>query len=277
MLAPLERPTLPGKIRGTALRSQRWLYRCGLVLMALATSGAATDGTSTHRARIQAIETADQQLGPRTSEIARTIFWVIHPTAELRDIVAEGRIPTFAESGGALAASIDHDGYFLTAAHAVRDGVHLLGRFENLLELRPATVVFRGNEKNPGDDICILRVNARLSAVLPLGTLPNAAAAPLYACLRADRQATVLAGRLEKLRVVPPNTRSRGIETNFPLVAGDSGGPVLNEKLELIGVISGERRATWSGRDASAVVACPHPSFVAEILGRDKARSTSAP
>lgn len=226
--------------------------------------------------RARSIEQAAQQLGHRASDITDAVFWLVNADTSNLAIMASGRAPTFAEGAGGLATAIDEAGYFLTAAHAVYGNVHVFGKFGERWEARKATIVFQGNGANPADDFCILRVDERIPAALPLATTPGSSGDAFYAVIRNGSDRAVATGRIVRTPEAPANARATAIQTNVALNGGDSGGPVLNEIGEIIGVNSSLLRNRWL-HSRSGLACCPARAFVETIIRQDKARQHLAP
>lgn len=220
--------------------------------------------------RERAVRSATGELGNRTNTITSAVFWLVNANPANLATMRAGRAPKFSEGAGALATAIDQAGYFLTAAHAVYGDTYLFGKFEDRLEARKAVVVFRGDGRNPGDDFCILRVEGRVRATLRFAGLQRTNDA-LHCVARNDEDRVILAGRIRKTMTAPATARASYIQTDFPLNGGDSGGPVLNEKSEVIGVTSASLRNKLLRIQQAGLACCPNASVVAAIIAEDRA------
>ncbi len=131
-----------------------------------------------------------------------------------------------------------HVGHVLTAWHVIKNDIvngKLKVRYRNRVETRDCTVVRHSEEK----DIAIIRVwvpreirEARLASVSiqrgdQLELVGLGGGTNLTSCVRAFKSSAS-----------PPSNPDK-IFADVPLLPGDSGGPIFNERHEVVGVISG--------------------------------------
>jgi S1-C subfamily serine protease len=160
----------------------------------------------------------------------------------------------FAEmTGSGMAAAIDARGYFLTAAHCVgRESVTLLFFRGDAMQVDHCRVVWRGDSSKREPDLAVLCVDAPLTYAfewapdvreggMVLGAGPN------YGDRPADQsynfELAGFAGKVIQTSALgeinpagPTSPRAQLIFHSAPAHPGDSGGPLTNDKGQLLGI-----------------------------------------
>jgi S1-C subfamily serine protease len=151
------------------------------------------------------------------------------------------------------AAAIDCRGYFLTAAHCVKEGpVWLAFLNEGKVQVQPACVVWRGDTSNEHPDLALLKVSLPLQQVFEWATECTNGSAVLAVGSIMNKQRVVktqcMAGKVlrleERTSSSPPSTL---VYHSLPLRHGDSGGPLVSTEGRLVGInVGGEVGPNWA-------------------------------
>jgi S1-C subfamily serine protease len=148
-------------------------------------------------------------------------------------------------SGIGAAAAIDRKGYFLTAAHCVKNGpITLVFRDKGQMVAQAARVVWCGDVSKKEPDLAILQVSLPLQCVFDwMPAVTNGAsvvAVGLNPVPHRPTQIQCMAGKILRLaqgsEAVHPHYIC--ITHDAPLHHGDSGGPLVSTDGRLIGINS---------------------------------------
>jgi S1-C subfamily serine protease len=192
--------------------------------------------------------------GLREFLIARSGVLVVGKQLVVADSGAGNRSPSIHGqiSGVGTAAAIDRRGYFLTAAHCVKNGpVWLLFPGNGGVEARLVRVVWRGDRSKNQPDLAVLAVSPPLQdvfewtpactngdSVVAVGISPVSARLIKTQCMAGK----VLSVAAEENAV----SRHTTISHSAPLRRGDSGGPLATADGRLIGInVSFEAGLQW--------------------------------
>jgi S1-C subfamily serine protease len=194
--------------------------------------------------------------GKHAAEIAR---------AESNSVTIAVTGPPNATIGCALAAGIDTNGYFLTAAHVAEQGPLTL-IFHDGTRLRAETArvvaeIFNPDRRVEKLDLALLHVpGVNLASVLPVSDAnPNrkeivlevgAAEKQLLSETNLVVRTAPFAGHVKNIWAL--SNGGSVIETDLPSRSGDSGGPLLSVTGELLAIHSGTHRAFFGRRSGIA-------------------------
>jgi S1-C subfamily serine protease len=165
-----------------------------------------------------------------------------------------GSINWFAGGKGfssGLAVALEPDGYLLTAGHTLDTNNFVFGLFDGKMDVRPARIVLRQGAGTHAD-LALIKVEGKLDHCAVPGQKPSIGD-PVFAvvCYRKDTQLAIdfASGRVLGLKGDPANGDCDVINTDVPLGHGDSGGPLLSNSGQLVGINSGISytwRKNWS-------------------------------
>jgi hypothetical protein len=153
------------------------------------------------------------------------------------------------------AAPIDKRGYFLTAAHCVKQGQFwLVFPQDGQLQVEPARVVWRGGEKERELDLAILCISHPISQTFQWATELTNGSSVLDLGLSLDDHSRVvqpqcMAGRVLKVsEALSKDALDYTVITHSsPLRPGDSGGPLVLPDGRLLGInVSVKVGLQWS-------------------------------
>jgi S1-C subfamily serine protease len=171
-------------------------------------------------------------------------------------VATAGPAPSFhgVVTGFGSAVPIDHRGYFLTAAHCVGEGMHLVYAAASGLRVDEARVVWRGDTGAHPVDLALVRVVSPIdyafawAARFQVGDVVFGAG-PNYDSISSNLtvETDCFAGRLSRVSAMRdaaiPYVR---IAHSAPVHRGDSGSSLVNERGELVGILASAW--SWNGR-----------------------------
>jgi S1-C subfamily serine protease len=190
-------------------------------------------------------------------------------------------------SGFGAAAAIDRRGYFLTAAHCVKQGPFtLLFLDQGRLQAQPARVVWRGDVSKKEPDLAILRVSLPLRDVfdwMPAFTNGESIVAVGVSLVRNQPMKTqCMAGKILRLAPGPEAVAPRylRISHDAPLHHGDSGGPLVSSDGRLVGInCTLDLEPPWtrfSIEPVSADAERPDLEWLGRLISQDAALQSGA-
>ncbi|MEO0416750.1 MAG: serine protease, partial [Verrucomicrobiota bacterium] len=146
------------------------------------------------------------------------------------------------------AAAVDNRGYFLCSAHSVKQDYQI---FLNIVTqgeaaaIFPARLVWKGSQSSfRSKDLALLHINQQLPAVFPLGQPLKGEAVmgcglnyPKSENVKFDLSVATFGGEISSVLPFPDHALPHDLVFNsLPLQKGDSGGPVMNARGELVGI-----------------------------------------
>jgi 2-alkenal reductase len=143
---------------------------------------------------------------------------------------------------------ISTDGYILTNAHVVEDEAGLVVAFNDGAELADAKLI----GADALGDVAIIKVDVKVPAVAPLGDSTKLELGETVVAIGAalgNFRNSVSKGVVSGLnRTIPGDTSTNVyIQTDAPINSGNSGGPLVNLKGEVIGINTAVVRNTNNG------------------------------
>lgn len=190
--------------------------------------------------------------------------------------------------GIGLAAAIDRQGYFLTAAHCVQKGPFLLLFFDKgQLQARPARVVWRGDESKKQPDLALLRVPFPLHDVFEWAPAftngERIVAAGINVISNHVIKSQCMAGKILRLDTGSATVLPHYICVSHyaPLHSGDSGGPLVSTDGRLVGinsdaVIGRPRWLSFSVETLSSDAERPDLEWLRQLIQQDAAAQSGA-
>ncbi|MXW19783.1 MAG: trypsin-like peptidase domain-containing protein [Gammaproteobacteria bacterium] len=249
-------------------------------------------------------------LGLRTAIVFRNFESV---TAWIDDSGVAGEGIPRANASTSAAAPISEDGYFLTAAHSVENAETLnlsvavrLVDGQIRIETVPARIVWKSEgdvaeDRNRGEprflqDFAIVHANVgritpfRLAEELPQTDEPVISAGWPFEHFGCFPDGAILAAgnilAVTRLDSRGPSPAGVAVLIDTPLVSGDSGGPALDRKGNLIGIHSqvgirmshlqgvamlfGQAPDNFGDFEYSAVAYMPDPDWISETIENDR-------
>ena len=190
--------------------------------------------------------------------------------------------------GMGSATAIDRRGYFLTAAHCVQKGPFLLLFFDKgQPQVRPARVVWRGDDSQKQPDLALLQVPFPLQDVFGwTPTFTNGeriVAAGVNVLPDHVMKSQCMAGKILRLdtgsETVLPHYIC--ISHDAPLGPGDSGGPLVSTDGRLVGinsdvVIGRPRWLSFSVETLSSDAERPDLEWLSQLIQQDAAAQSGA-
>jgi S1-C subfamily serine protease len=123
------------------------------------------------------------------------------------------------------------DGMAVTAWHVVRDAVSVKAKFASGEEFDVSGLV----DSDPARDIAIVRVKAFGTPLLSVGATPSVGQKAYVVGAPLGLEFTISDGLLSQIQVMDG---TKAYQFSCPASPGNSGGPLLNAKGEIIGVVS---------------------------------------
>jgi serine protease Do len=142
-------------------------------------------------------------------------------------------LPMHGQGSGFIVSS---DGLILTNAHVVRDADTVTVKLTDRREYRAKVL-----GSDPKTDVAVLQVDAKELPTIPLGTARNLAVGQWVVAIGSPFgfENTVTAGIVSaKGRSLPGDGMVPFIQTDVPVNPGNSGGPLLNTRGEVVGINS---------------------------------------
>ncbi len=192
------------------------------------------------------------------------------------------------------AVPISQDGYFLTAAHCIgkkSSTIQILAKTASPpVSLSVARIVWRSDEINPNEaDLAVLHAPVKPEIhVKPAAWDRLKIGNPILTSGYGSFKKSWAGGRLRSInepRTAPSGVTSTEVTHTAPFTPGDSGGPILSEDGELIGINS-QMVLTTSGwlpfalgrlRYDHGVCFIPDSDWLNSILQRDRSRPKKKP
>ncbi len=186
------------------------------------------------------------------------------------------------------AVALTPDGYFLTASHCVETGACTLVSIDGVfLRSVQTRIVWRGREEIGEPDLALIYAPLSSDEVFTMSgfSAPEKGAAIFTAGFGSRAASGLKAGasgghivKAGPVKESPSGARWRRIIHNAPLAPGDSGGPLINEKGELLGInteldggslVFVTRRPSLWFYKASAV--SPDANWIRSLIEKDRA------
>jgi len=123
------------------------------------------------------------------------------------------------------------DGMAVTAWHVVRDAVSVKAKFASGEEFDVSGLV----DNDPARDLAIVRVKTFGTPLLPIGSTPSVGQKAYVVGAPLGLEFTISDGLLSQIQVMDG---TKAYQFSCPASPGNSGGPLLNAKGEIIGVVS---------------------------------------
>lgn len=167
---------------------------------------------------------------------------IVTKQADISQWVARGfpKLQTPPDTDGGTASPISSDGYFLTADHVIKNAssstIHVLYSRDSQLKLARARVVWR----DPRHDLAL--IHAPIATPAYYGFTSPTEAIPEGTVVFHGGLTTGLKPQYGALNTTIPSqslfTRAQRFQIDLPLQPGDSGGPILDARAQLIGINS---------------------------------------
>ena len=122
------------------------------------------------------------------------------------------------------------DGMAVTAWHVVRDAVSVKAKFASGEEFDVSGLV----DNDPARDLAIVRVKTFGTPLLPIGSTPSVGQKAYVVGAPLGLEFTISDGLLSQIQVMDG---TKAYQFSCPASPGNSGGPLLNAKGEIIGVV----------------------------------------
>src|SRR5262249_7275689 len=150
-----------------------------------------------------------------------------------------------------MAIGLSADGYLLTASHVVGANTWVLGCIDGRIDCRPARLVFRSGSASP-TDVALIKVEGRLGHCATFGQTPQVGNRVFgVVCYRKGTEPggciDFTGGKVLGIRDGPGSSPVTLVDTDVPQWLGDSGGPLLSNTGQLVGVFS-QYHYYWAGR-----------------------------
>jgi len=178
---------------------------------------------------------------------------------------------------GALATAFTKDGYLLTAGHAAKAHMLVIGVMNGEVRAVSARVVYNKSFGTFGTDLAIIHVDQSIDFPLALGEFrPDQS--EVFG-LGADRESSfkivVIGGKVRSSMRSKTSDQVVLLDTDLPSWHGDSGGGVVSRDGHLIGVITGFQ-TKWSALRNAKLVCAPSKDLIDSIVAKDRGTSPTA-
>ncbi len=173
-----------------------------------------------------------------------------------------------------LAVGIGHDGYLITAGHVLGKYNYVFGWLDDQLQLKPCRIIVCENDPDSDLDFALIKVEGTIEKPVGISAAPKAND-PVFAvvCYREKgRRLGLTAGSVLDIQPPASGEAIHLINTDLPLWRGDSGGPVLSDSGELIGITTGGHyRWRITGYSFKKLCFLPEKDFVHDLVAQDRA------
>lgn len=179
-----------------------------------------------------------------------------------------------------MAIGLSADGYLLTASHVVGAKHWVLGCIDGQIDCRPARVVFRNGSASP-TDVALIKVEGRLGHCASFGERPQVGNRVFgVVCYRKGMEPggslDFTGGKVLGIRDGRGGSSVTLVDTDVPQWLGDSGGPLLSDSGQLVGVFS-QYHYYWAGRWRRWTTCfLPKPRLIKEVIDKDRASAYGA-
>jgi S1-C subfamily serine protease len=174
-----------------------------------------------------------------------------------------------------MAIGLSADGYLLTASHIVGAKNWVLGCIDGRIDCRPARLVFRSGSATP-TDVALIKVEGKLGHCASFGKTPQVGDTVFgVVCYRKGTEPggciDFTGGKVLSIRDGPGGSSVTLVDTDVPQWLGDSGGPLLSNSGQLVGVFS-LYHYYWAGHWRRWTTCfLPNPGFVQDVITADRA------
>jgi hypothetical protein len=228
--------------------------------------------------RIDSAARGDAHFADKRREIEQAVFLTLSsnsPTAP--QFTSHGNQGNLQVAGddviSGLAAGITADGYLLTAAHVTKKYCWAIGWMAGRLSIEPAEVVARKYFGVEASEFAVLHVRAGIDCHFQIAAESGADETVFSVAFNREQEngVVILEGRVLKRLKVAGTEDVQVVSTDCPTWHGDSGGPVLSDRGELLGINVGYFMPWYSLRVLRT--ACfPGRSLITTIVENDRIR-----
>lgn len=173
-------------------------------------------------------------------------------------------------SGFGSCAPVTPDGYFLTAAHVLSHEESFVlyatsNRRKTYIDYAPVRVVYRNDEA----DFAIVKANVRTPRYLRYRKDPLTTDTTLFAGGWMHEKG---GGLFLEAQDGPGGEGYRKIVTSLPMIKGDSGSPLIDQKGRLCGVLSTMRLGVVVKMKPKSTAVILEPLRIEQIIARDRSQ-----
>ncbi|MCX6850958.1 MAG: serine protease [Verrucomicrobia bacterium] len=203
-------------------------------------------------------------------------------TAKTFEIVTE----TKGVLGKGMAVPVTADGYFLTASHCVNRPRLALVALASDGECHCVNpdIVWRGNEQKGEPDLALIHAALKPYRIHNLARFDGLKKGPpIFTCgnVSEKRPAIAYSGgcvtSLGSVMTNPPGARWRLLEHTAAVTPGDSGGPVIEERGQVLGIItraSFDLGHDWM-RNYRGISVAPDSAWIQSLIEKHRARKSA--
>lgn len=173
-------------------------------------------------------------------------------------------------SGFGSCAPVTPDGYFLTAAHVIsHEGSYVLyatsDSRKTYIDYAPIRIVYRNDEA----DFAIVKAEVRTPRYLKFRREPLTTESTLFAGGWMHEKG---GGVFLESQDIPGQDGYRKVVTSLPMIKGDSGSPLIDQKGQLCGVLSTMRLGVIIKMKPKSTAVMLEPSRVESLIRSDRAK-----